>query len=63
MIASYYCNQLMIDKLLMTIYIFIYFRLIMSNNKTVINTIEIVKKKLKKYTALNEHEKVNYYFS
>jgi hypothetical protein len=28
------------------------------NNDTVINTIEIVKKKLKKYTDLKEHGKV-----
>jgi len=31
------------------------------NNDTVINTIEIVKKKLKKYTDLKEHEKVKIY--
>lgn len=28
------------------------------NNESVLNTIEIVKKKLKKYTDLQEHEKV-----
>jgi len=31
------------------------------NNDTVINTIEIVKKKLKKYTDLKEHGKVKIY--
>jgi hypothetical protein len=30
------------------------------NNETVLTTIEIIKKKLKKYTVLKEHEKVNF---